>query len=96
MRGQRLEAPRPAPSSNATSCISCAAQVGSVFKHPNLRLAYVAQHAFHHLEDHLDITPNRYLHRRYAKGEDLEETTKVGSGQAMPGGPQSAVGTRRT
>ena len=53
-------------------------QAGTVFKHPNLRLAYVAQHAFHHLENHLDTTPNRYLQRRYAKGEDKEETSKVG------------------
>jgi elongation factor 3 len=27
---------------------------GTVWKHPNLRIAYVAQHAFHHLERHLD------------------------------------------
>lgn len=27
---------------------------GTVWKHPNLRIAYVAQHAFHHLEKHLD------------------------------------------
>jgi ATPase subunit of ABC transporter with duplicated ATPase domains len=25
-------------------------QEGAVWKHPNTRLAYVAQHAFHHLE----------------------------------------------
>ena len=29
-------------------------QDGTVWKHPNLRIAYVAQHAFHHLERHLD------------------------------------------
>ena len=30
-------------------------------RHPNLRVAYVAQHAFHHLEEHLDISPNRQV-----------------------------------
>merc|ERR1719240_2172992 len=30
---------------------------GKVTRHPNMRLAYVAQHAFHHIEHHLDKTP---------------------------------------
>ncbi len=34
---------------------------GAVWKHPNLRLAYVAQHAFHHVEQHLDMTPSQYI-----------------------------------
>ena len=34
---------------------------GVVWKHPNLRLAYVAQHAFHHVEQHLDLTPSQYI-----------------------------------
>merc|ERR1719230_802799 len=29
---------------------------GSIWKHQNMRLAYVAQHAFHHLEKHMDKT----------------------------------------
>ena len=28
-------------------------QTGDVWKHPNARVAYVAQHAFHHIESHL-------------------------------------------
>ena len=32
---------------------------GTVWKHPNLRIAYVAQHAFHHLEKHLDKVGGR-------------------------------------
>eukprot|EP00965_Chrysotila_dentata_P255145 6212115-Pleurochrysis_carterae.AAC.1 len=28
-------------------------------RHPNMRLAYVAQHAFHHIENHLEKTPVR-------------------------------------
>ncbi|ORZ01779.1 P-loop containing nucleoside triphosphate hydrolase protein [Syncephalastrum racemosum] len=51
--------------------------VGSVWKHPNLRIAYVAQHAFHHIEKHLDSTPNEYIQWRYATGEDREELDKV-------------------
>ncbi|ORE03520.1 hypothetical protein BCV72DRAFT_337915 [Rhizopus microsporus var. microsporus] len=52
------------------------AQTGTVWKHPNLRIAYVAQHAFHHIEQHLDKTPNEYIQWRYATGEDREELDK--------------------
>ncbi|OZJ04912.1 hypothetical protein BZG36_02492 [Bifiguratus adelaidae] len=50
---------------------------GVVWRHPNLRIAYVAQHAFHHIESHLDSTPNEYIQWRYATGEDREELDKV-------------------
>ena len=50
---------------------------GTCWKHPNLRIAYVAQHAFHHLEQHLDKTPNQYIQWRYASGEDREALLKV-------------------
>lgn len=50
---------------------------GFVWKHPNLRVAYVAQHAFHHIENHLDKTPNQYIQWRYATGEDREALSKV-------------------
>jgi elongation factor 3 len=50
---------------------------GTCWKHPNLRIAYVAQHAFHHLEQHLEKTPNQYIQWRYAIGEDREALTKV-------------------
>ena len=45
---------------------------GSVWRHPNLRVAYMAQHAFHHLEKHLTKTPMQYMQWRYATGEDRE------------------------
>ena len=45
---------------------------GSVWKHPNMRFAYVAQHAFHHLESHLDKTPADYILWRYSGGFDKE------------------------
>lgn len=50
---------------------------GTVWKHPNLRIAYVAQHAFHHIEQHLDKTANQYIQWRYAIGEDREALNKV-------------------
>jgi elongation factor 3 len=50
---------------------------GTVWKHPNLRIAYVAQHAFHHIEQHLDKTANEYIQWRYAVGEDREALGKV-------------------
>lgn len=46
---------------------------GSIWRHPNLRIAYVAQHAFYHLEKHLDKTPMQYMQWRYATGEDREK-----------------------
>ncbi|KAH9453859.1 hypothetical protein MJO28_006852 [Puccinia striiformis f. sp. tritici] len=46
---------------------------GDVWKHPNLVIGYVAQHAFHHIDSHLDETPLEYLLQRYQTGEDLEE-----------------------
>ena len=51
--------------------------VGTIWKHPNLRIAYVAQHAFHHVEQHLDKTPNEYIQWRFAGGEDKENQKKV-------------------
>ncbi|KAF9439230.1 translational elongation factor EF-1 alpha [Entomortierella beljakovae] len=50
---------------------------GVVTKHPNVRVAYVAQHAFHHVEQHLDKTPNEYIRWRYQYGEDREMTNKA-------------------
>jgi len=53
-------------------------QEGTVWKHPNARVAYVAQHAFHHIESHLSKTPNEYIRWRYANnGEDKESLVKV-------------------
>lgn len=53
-------------------------QEGDVWKHPNARVAYVAQHAFHHIEAHLDKTPNEYIRWRFSNnGEDKESLVKV-------------------
>jgi len=50
---------------------------GEVWKHPNARVAYVAQHAFHHIEHHLEKTPNEYIRWRYEYGSDKESLEKV-------------------
>lgn len=50
---------------------------GTVWKHPSVRIAYVAQHAFHHLEEHLDMTPSEYIQWRFASGEDRESLEKA-------------------
>lgn len=52
---------------------------GDVYKHPNCRVGYIAQHAFHHIEKHLDETANDYIRWRYANGLDREEVVKVTS-----------------
>merc|ERR1712023_401552 len=49
---------------------------GEIVRHPNMRLAYVAQHAFHHIENHLDLTPVNYLEWRFAGGMDREGQAK--------------------
>lgn len=49
---------------------------GLVERHPNLRVAYVAQHAFAHIEDHLDKTPIEYIMWRYRGGIDKESVQK--------------------
>merc|ERR1712139_48487 len=45
---------------------------GSIWKHQNMRLAYVAQHAFHHLEKHMDKTAVEYILWRFAGADHRE------------------------
>ena len=47
--------------------------MGNVWRHQNMRIAYIAQHAFFHLEKHLDKTPTEYILWRYSSGEDREK-----------------------
>jgi len=49
---------------------------GEVWRHPNARIGYIAQHAFHHIESHLNKTPNEYIRWRYSGGEDKEAIVK--------------------
>merc|ERR1711935_401472 len=46
--------------------------VGTIWKASGLRLAYVAQHAFHHLEKHMQETPVQYIMWRFAGNDDKE------------------------
>jgi elongation factor 3 len=41
--------------------------------HPNLRIAYVAQHAFHHVEQHINDAPASYIQWRFKDGFDREK-----------------------
>jgi elongation factor 3 len=59
-------------------CAEVKPQSGTVWRHQNMRIAYVAQHAFHHVEKHLDETPNEYIQWRYSSGEDREATEQEG------------------
>jgi elongation factor 3 len=45
---------------------------GIIERHPNVRVAYVAQHAFHHIENHLEKSPIEYVMWRYSAGYDKE------------------------
>lgn len=49
---------------------------GKRWVHPEMRFAYVAQHAFHHIEMHLDKTPVEYVQWRYSSGMDKEALVK--------------------
>ena len=49
---------------------------GKVEKHPNLRIGYIAQHAFEYVELHKEKTANQYLQWRYQSGEDREVLLK--------------------
>ncbi|KAJ5908229.1 Elongation factor 3 [Penicillium taxi] len=45
---------------------------GDVYQHENIRIAYIKQHAFAHIDDHLDATPSEYIQWRFQTGEDRE------------------------
>jgi elongation factor 3 len=49
---------------------------GLIERHPNVRIAYVAQHAFAHIEEHLEKTPVEYIMWRYRGGIDKEMLKK--------------------
>ncbi len=49
---------------------------GDVWSHMNLRVAYVAQHSFHHIEEHIDKSPVDYMKWRFGQGVDKESLQK--------------------
>lgn len=46
--------------------------IGDVYTHENIRIAYIKQHAFAHIDHHLDKTPSEYIQWRFQTGEDRE------------------------
>lgn len=52
-------------------------QHGMVWTYPGLKIGYIAQHAFAHIEQHLEKTPNEYIRWRYEGGEDKEDLKKI-------------------
>ncbi|TID23846.1 hypothetical protein CANINC_003138 [Pichia inconspicua] len=60
---------------------------GTVEKHPNLRIGYIAQHALQHVNEHKEKTPNQYMQWRYRFGDDrevlLKESRKIGSDEEL-------------
>jgi len=52
-------------------------QIGTVSKHPSLRIGYVSQHATHHIERHLEKTPIQYIQWRFQDGHDREVLEKA-------------------
>lgn len=47
------------------------------YVHPNLRIAYVAQHAFSHVELHMEDSPVAYIQWRFKDGWDREKMESV-------------------
>ncbi|KEZ45741.1 Elongation factor 3 [Scedosporium apiospermum] len=45
---------------------------GEIYQHENMRIAYIKQHAFAHIDNHLDKTPSEYIQWRFQTGEDRE------------------------
>ena len=45
---------------------------GSIWKHHNLRVAYIAQHSMHHLQEHMSMSPKEYIQTRFYQGRDKE------------------------
>jgi elongation factor 3 len=45
---------------------------GEIYQHENIRIAYIKQHAFAHIDNHLTKTPSEYIQWRFQTGEDRE------------------------
>jgi len=50
----------------------CRPTSGLIWKMQGSRVAYMSQHAFHHIEAHLDKSATQYIMQRFAGGEDNE------------------------
>eukprot|EP00928_Gymnodinium_smaydae_P099469 TRINITY_DN949_c1_g1_i1.p1 TRINITY_DN949_c1_g1~~TRINITY_DN949_c1_g1_i1.p1 ORF type:complete len:1317 (-),score=301.18 TRINITY_DN949_c1_g1_i1:388-4227(-) len=52
-------------------------QVGSVWRHRNMRLSYIAQHHFTHLGEFLNSSPLHYMQIRFRDGWDAEAQRRL-------------------
>ena len=57
-------------------CGELVPQQGDTWMHPNCRVAYISQHSFRYIENHLDKTPNEYIRWRYSNKVDKESLVK--------------------
>merc|ERR1719335_1670391 len=66
--------PNGAGKSTMIKCLlgECKPTSGVINKVSGSRVAYMSQHAFHHIESHLDISATAYIMQRFAGGEDNE------------------------
>merc|ERR1712176_200439 len=66
--------PNGAGKSTMIKCLlgECKPTSGQIMKTQGSRVAYMSQHAFHHIEQHLDIPATAYIMQRFAGGEDNE------------------------
>merc|ERR1719473_2098081 len=66
--------PNGAGKSTMIKCLlgECKPTRGLINKMSGSRVAYMSQHAFHHIESHLDISATAYIMQRFAGGEDNE------------------------
>ncbi len=47
--------------------------IGEIWAHHNLRISYVAQHSFQHVEQHFDKSPVEYLQWRFGSGDGTDK-----------------------
>jgi len=66
--------PNGAGKSTMIKCLlgECRPTSGTIWKMQGSRVAYMSQHAFHHIEAHIDKTATQYIMQRFAGGEDNE------------------------
>merc|ERR1712151_686631 len=66
--------PNGAGKSTMIKCLlgECKPTKGTIAKVQGCRVAYMSQHAFHHIEAHLDKSATHYIMQRFAGGEDNE------------------------
>merc|ERR1719471_2049768 len=82
--------PNGAGKSTMIKCLlgECKPTKGTIWKVQGSRVAYMSQHAFHHIEAHLDKSATQYIMQRFAGGEDnesLENLANLGATKETEG-----------